>query len=114
MKDLSKKERQTVILKKEIVSQKRFNYIRYLYVGVILIVSFIYLDATYRKDKNYKQMQQQLKSLQEEKEKLLSQHQDLLLEQQSQSDPEWIELILKRELGVTGPQESKVYFQQEP
>lgn len=51
-----------------------------------------------------------LENLQTEKDKALSEH--LLLTQKinSQSDPEWVELVLKRELDVIEEGHIKIFF----
>jgi hypothetical protein len=51
-----------------------------------------------------------LNDLQVEKEELLLQREELLLNIQSQSDSTWVELILMKRLGLVPEGKTKVYF----
>lgn len=48
--------------------------------------------------------------LQQEKDKLLQEQSDLKLQVNSQSDPAWVELTLKRKLGLVPEGQKKVFF----
>lgn len=71
---------------------------------------FIYLQAMRQKEASYREMADQLHLLEEEKARAASHRDELLLQIQSQSDPAWIEMILKRNLGMVHEGEEKVYF----
>ena len=51
-----------------------------------------------------------LYELQQQKTHALQHQQQLLLQIHSQSDPKWIEMLLKRELGMVQEGQVKVYF----
>lgn len=55
-------------------------------------------------------LQTLLKSLEDEKAKQEKNHELLVLQIHSASDPAWIELVLKRELGLTPEGQTKVVF----
>ncbi len=52
-------------------------------------------------------------ALEEKKQYLLSEQEDLLLQINSQNDSSWIELVLMRELGVVPEKQIKVHFTKE-
>ncbi len=49
-----------------------------------------------------------------QKEELLVEHEDLVLQIQSQSDPAWIQLTLMKGLGLVPDGQMKIFFQPEP
>ena len=55
-------------------------------------------------------LNQQLSVLQIEKEALVQQKEDLVLQINSQSDPDWIKLTLMKGLGLVPEGQLKVYF----
>lgn len=55
-------------------------------------------------------LQALLESLKEEKVNQEKQHALLVLQTQSSSDPAWVELVLKRELGLIPEGQTKVIF----
>lgn len=59
---------------------------------------------------DYKRLQQQFTALQDEHEVLEKQNQILQLRINSQSDPDWQELVLMRGLGLVPENQTKVYF----
>lgn len=61
-----------------------------------------------------KALQEQLNRLNEQKEQLLVEHEDLVLQIQSQSDPAWIQLTLMKGLGLVPDGQMKIFFQSEP
>lgn len=82
-------------------------------VGFILLCSMIYLHALRQKDRSYQELTHQFEALEQEKIAALAQQEELLLQIDSQSDPAWVEMVLKRNLGLVPEGQVKVYFQQE-
>ena len=81
---------------------------------VIVFVAFcsaLYLHSMRQKEISYQEMVSRLQILQHEKNLALLQQEELLLQIQSQSDPAWVELVLKRNLGMVPEGQTKVYFQ---
>jgi hypothetical protein len=78
----------------------------------VVLGSVVYLSAMRQKEISYKEMAVRLKSLEKEKQMVLAQRQELLLQIESQSDPAWVEMVLKRNLGLVPEGQVKVYFQQ--
>ncbi len=59
---------------------------------------------------DYLLLEKRLKELQLEKKRELAIQEDLILQINSQSDPDWIELTLMRVLGLVPKNQTKVYF----
>ncbi len=76
-----------------------------------LVCLLFYFQASQTKNKVYNEAALQLKSLENEKNIALATREELLLQLQSQSDPAWVEMVLKRNLGVVPEGQVKVYFQ---
>lgn len=79
----------------------------FIFIAFVLISTESALKNV-RVEKN--RLQVKLDQLQLEKEKALATQKVLLKQMNSQSDPAWIELVLKRELGVIPEGETKVLF----
>ncbi|MCE5317249.1 MAG: hypothetical protein LLG04_07790 [Parachlamydia sp.] len=62
--------------------------------------------------KEYAMLRKHYLELDDDKQKLLSIQEDLLLQINSQSDPAWVELILIKGLGLVPEGQTKVYFEQ--
>lgn len=73
----------------------------------------IYMQAMQKKGRVAHVLQEQLNMLSGEKEELLAQHEDLVLQIQSQSDPAWIQLTLMKGLGLVPDGQVKIFFQPE-
>lgn len=78
-------------------------------VFVTLCLGF-YLYAKEQKDSSYQEMTGRLKALEVEKSIAIAQQEELILQIQSQSDPAWVEMVLKRNLGLVPKDQTKVYF----
>jgi hypothetical protein len=84
--------------------------------GVALFVTLclgLYAYGYRQKDFSYQEMKSRLSSLEQEKGALLAHQEELLLQIQSQSDPAWVEMVLKRNLGLVPKDQTKVYFKQD-
>lgn len=75
---------------------------------------FVYLHFMNEKSRTFTEMKGRLQALESEKKEALQTQTDLQLQIQSQSDPAWVEMVLKRDLGMVRDGEVKVYFQPEP
>ena len=82
-------------------------------VAFVALCSAIYLHAIQQKDLSYRESIVQLKALEKEKALALARHEELSLQIQSQSDPAWVEMVLKRNLGMVPEGQTKVYFHQD-
>lgn len=79
-------------------------------VGALYLV---YSQAAREKVRSFDQLQGRLFELRVLRERLIAENEDLEMKLQSQSDPQWIELVLKRRLGLTGEGQTKVLFNRE-
>jgi hypothetical protein len=82
-------------------------------IAFIFLCAVLYFHAMREKDLSYLEMAARLRSLEKEKTSAFAEHEELLLQIQSQSDPAWVEMVLKRNLGVVPEGQVKVYFKQE-
>ncbi len=73
----------------------------------------IYSQSMKKKEVTAEALQHQLNALSTQKENLLHQHEDLVLQINSQSDPAWIQLTLMKGLGVVPDGQLKVFFHQD-
>lgn len=80
-------------------------------IGFVAFGALFYLYAMGEKDQTYNEMSGRLRLLETEKEMVLAQRQELHLQIKSQSDPAWVEMVLKRNLGLVPERQVKVYFQ---
>ena len=76
----------------------------------MLVCYTVYEQAVYRWEKEYFVLKKQMESLKEKKTLALTQQEDLLLQINSQSDPEWVELTLMRGLGLVPEGQKKIVF----
>jgi hypothetical protein len=77
------------------------------------LCGIVYLHAMRQKNVAYQEMAGRLQSLEKEKALAVVEQEDLLLQIQSQSDPAWVEMVLKRNLGLVPEGQTKVYFHQD-
>ena len=73
----------------------------------------VYAQGMQKKSKDCFDLRDKITRLQEQKQSILRLHDDLVLQICSQSDPDWIELTLKRQLGVVPEGQKKVYFKKD-
>lgn len=76
----------------------------------VAICTVVYSGAISSKQAVMGTLDGRLTSLQQEKERLINQKQELELQINSQSDPAWIQLTLMKGLGLVPEGQSKVYF----
>lgn len=70
----------------------------------------IYLNTTSEKHKLIMTLEEQLQGFKAEKEACQHEYEELLLQVNSQNDPAWIEMVLKKRLGLVPEDQVKVYF----
>jgi hypothetical protein len=90
--------------------QHRWLHRSWWVIVFVALCSVLYLHAMRQKEASYKEMMSRLEILQQEKVLAQAQQEELLLQIQSQSDPAWVELVLKRNLGMVPEGQTKVYF----
>ena len=84
---------------------------RYWWVFLFLLVVFVgYTHAIKKKEKQIQEIQTRIEYLQDEKDYLSAQNDDLMLKLNSQSDPAWIEQVLMQEIGLVPEGQMKVHF----
>jgi hypothetical protein len=82
-------------------------------IAFVALCGVIYLHGVRQKNITYQEMTGRLQILEAEKTLALADQEELLLQIQSQSDPAWVELVLKRNLGLVPEGQTKVYFHQD-
>jgi hypothetical protein len=82
-------------------------------IAFAILCAGLYFHAMQGKEASYQEMSARLKTLEREKALAIVQYQDLALQIKSQSDPAWVEMVLKRNLGVVPEGQTKVYFTEE-
>lgn len=91
--------------------KKQGSHQNWWVVLFIAACSLIYLNFGDKKNEVIASLDNHLKHLMLEKAALLQEKEDLLLQVNSQSDPAWIQLTLKKGLGLVPEGQKKVYFQ---
>lgn len=76
----------------------------------ILICYFCYEQGLAGRNKEFAKLDHQYLNLLNEKEKALALQENLRLQINSQSDPEWVELVLMKGLGLVPEGQIKVLF----
>ena len=71
----------------------------------------VYAQAIHKKNRLEEKLQGKVHDLKIAKIEAEERKEELLLRLKSQEDPEWMELVLKEKLGVTGEGELKVVFE---
>ncbi len=79
--------------------------------GIVVIFALSYFHSVYRKNRLYKQLIIEIKKLEEERNDILKEREEMLAQIESESDPAWIEMVLKENLGVLPKNQTKVYFE---
>ena len=76
----------------------------------ILLCAALFEQGMQQRNVNYTKLTRQLKELKMSKEVALKEHEELLLQVNSESDPAWVELTLLRSLGMVPEDQTKVFF----
>jgi hypothetical protein len=97
-------------------SKKAFDAVILRSWWAFLFIAFSYLlysQGMHKKREMYQELLFRLKSLEAEKQKVLEDQEDLLLQINSQNDPAWIEMVLMKGIGVVPEGQTKVYFEKD-
>lgn len=82
----------------------------------ILLLLFcygFYLHGMVKKKEQYAQLSEKVALLKESLCVATERREDLLLQMESRSDPAWIEMLIKKHLGMVPANQIKVYFEKE-
>jgi hypothetical protein len=82
-------------------------------IAFALLLSIAYEQGVKKIKMDSLKLKSHLSELQNDYQTALDEHESLLLQINSQSDPDWIELVLMRVLGVVAEGQTKVTFQNE-
>ncbi len=72
-----------------------------------------YFHAMHKKSQVSLELQEKIADLESLKSLMERESEELALQIQSQNDPEWIEMVLKKRLGVVPEGQMKVYFKRD-
>jgi hypothetical protein len=98
---------------KEDVKFLRFFH-RYGWTALFLMACFIlYSQGMQKKADVCSDLKGKIRHLESLKQVVLAEREDLALQIHSQSDSDWIEMVLKKRLGVVPEGQMKVYFKTE-
>lgn len=88
--------------------------LRSWWVWGFLAVTYFFFEHSMEKRREVRsEIASRLVQLEKEKEVALEEQEDLLFQIDSQDDPAYVELVLKRRLGLVPEGQTKVYFQEE-
>lgn len=73
----------------------------------------LYSQAIQKKSKVCSDLKAKINELETTKKSILAEQDDLLLQINSQSDSAWVEMVLKKRLGLVAEGQMKVYFKKE-
>ena len=87
---------------------------RYGWMALFMSVCLcVYFQAINKKSALCQDLKRTIETLEEQKALAILEGQELTLQIQSQGDPDWIEMVLKKSLGLVPESQQKVYFQTE-
>lgn len=76
-----------------------------------IICLCVYEWGLFRKEKLRRFLENKIVALNAEKQAEKVAHIDLMEQMEAETDPEWVELVLRKNLGVIGEGETKIVFQ---
>jgi uncharacterized membrane protein len=79
-------------------------------IAFFILVLAIYLSSLKQQQETIQEALTELQQLTQKKNKLYAQKEELLLQMENQTNPAWIEIVLKRNLGLVPKNQVKVYF----
>ena len=82
-------------------------------LSFIVLALFYFSQGIYRKDRLCMQLQGTIQELERIKERSLEEREDLVLQINSRNDKDWMEMILKKKLGVVPEGQMKIYFRKD-
>ena len=95
------------------LSKKHWLHRSWWMIAFVALCGVLYLHGVKQKNMVYQEMAERLQILEKEKALALAEKEELLLQIKSQSDPAWVEMVLKRNLGLVSEGQTKVYFHQD-
>jgi len=89
-------------------------FLRCWWTILILLLSYaFYLHGMHKKKQMHATLRAKAELLESQLCAAVEKREDLLLQINSQSDPAWTEMLLKKHLGMVPSGQTKVYFQEE-
>lgn len=89
-------------------------FFRCLWTLLVLLFCYgFYLHGMHKKKQMRAELKNKVDVLENRLYAAIEKREDLLLQIESQSDPAWIELMLKKHLGLVPAGQTKVYFENE-
>lgn len=79
----------------------------------ILFCYGFYLHGMHKKKQLFQELSQNVEILEKQLYAAVEKREDLLLQIDSQDDPAWIEMLIKKQLGMVPFDQTKVYFEKE-
>lgn len=80
-------------------------------IAFVVASCLIYSQSIQKKKAALFELERRFQLLEQEKNLVLKQQEELMLQVQSQNDPAWIEMTLMKGLGLVPEGQRKVYFQ---
>lgn len=80
---------------------------------LILLCYAVYLHGMHTKKQTYSTLKAKVQVLENQLCAAIEKREDLLLQINSQSDPAWTEMLLKKHLGMVPFGQTKVYFEEQ-
>lgn len=89
-------------------------FFRFWWTILVLLFCYgVYLHSMQKKKEEYRALHAKLLLLENQLANAKEQKEDFLLQIDSQNDPSWIEILLKKHLGMVPYGQTKVYFDNE-
>lgn len=79
----------------------------------ILFCYGFYLHGMHKKKELFNQLLAKVQILEKQLHVVMETREDLLLQIESQNDPAWTEMLIKKQLGMVPSGQTKVYFEKE-
>lgn len=79
----------------------------------ILFCYGFYLHGMHKKKELFNQLLAKVQILENQLHVVMETREDLLLQIESQTDPAWTEMLIKKQLGMVPSGQTKVYFEKE-
>jgi len=97
----------------QVAYSKKRDFASYFVLFIAAISVTIYGFSMHKKAKTCTDLREKIRSVEGYKKKLLEEREELLLEIKSLEDQEWLEMVLKKRLGVVPEGQTKVYFKRD-
>jgi len=95
-------------------SAKQPFFFRFWWTALVLLFCYgFYLHGMHKKKEMLTKLKYQVSLLENQLCTALETREDLLVQIESQEDPAWTEMLIKKHLGKVAPNQTKVYFEKE-